>query len=112
MNAYELADHMEDEGYKAAPDMLRQQADRIAELENLNDGLKADVNWLKQRTPILDECEYGHKFAKLENHPMRDGKPRCPHCLAIGFDKYRNRCTCGNAIGHPLVPKCICEDLK
>lgn len=38
---------------------------------------------------IIDRCDYGHQFAKLVDHPVRDGKPRCPHCLAIGFDSQR-----------------------
>lgn len=36
--------------------------------------------------PVIDECESSHKFAKLPDHPMKDGFPRCPHCLAIGRD--------------------------
>lgn len=33
---------------------------------------------------VVDQCEQGHKFAKLPDHPKRDGIARCPHCLAIG----------------------------
>ena len=38
---------------------------------------------------VIDKCEFGHTFAKLPDHPTRDGSPRCPHCLAMGFDKLR-----------------------
>jgi len=40
-------------------------------------------------TVILDMCDYGHKFAKLHNHPHKDGRPRCPMCLSIGLDAAR-----------------------
>lgn len=36
--------------------------------------------------PVVDECEFRHKFAKLPDHPMKDGFARCPHCLANGCD--------------------------
>lgn len=36
---------------------------------------------------VVDTCDQNHKFAKLPDHPMRDGKPRCPHCLSIGHDR-------------------------
>lgn len=36
--------------------------------------------------PVIDMCDQGHKFAKLPDHPMRDGKARCPHCMATGLD--------------------------
>ena len=39
--------------------------------------------------PVIDTCDNGHKFAKLSDHPQRDGRPRCPHCLAIFFDNHR-----------------------
>lgn len=40
--------------------------------------------------PVIDTCdEGGHRFAKLPNHPMRDGRPRCPHCMAVGLDRAR-----------------------
>jgi len=39
---------------------------------------------------VIDTCSMAHRFAKLPDHPMRDGQARCPHCLAIGFDKYRS----------------------
>jgi hypothetical protein len=42
--------------------------------------------------PIIDECQFGHKFAKLfGHHPMRNGSPRCPHCLAEGRDMFREQ---------------------
>lgn len=39
--------------------------------------------------PIIDTCDLGHKFAKLEGHPTEDGKARCPNCLAMGLDAER-----------------------
>ena len=39
--------------------------------------------------PVIDQCDLGHKFAKLPDHPIKDGKARCPHCLAIGLDRSR-----------------------
>ena len=38
------------------------------------------------RQVTTDMCDQGHRFAKLPDHPLRDGRPRCVHCLAIGFD--------------------------
>lgn len=35
----------------------------------------------------IDTCDFGHKFAKLPDHPKNsDGYPRCPHCMADGLD--------------------------
>lgn len=43
---------------------------------------------LMKFNPVIEECNQGHKFAKLEDHPLNDlGQARCPHCLSIGFDK-------------------------
>ncbi len=39
--------------------------------------------------PVPDMCDFGHAFAKLPNHPMRDGQARCPYCMARGLDAYR-----------------------
>jgi len=44
-----------------------------------------------QEVPVIDTCEAGHVFAKLPGHPMRAGRARCPHCLAAGFDKLREK---------------------
>jgi len=44
---------------------------------------------MRQRA-IIDTCDFGHKFAKLPDHPLRDGKARCPHCLASGLDGARD----------------------
>jgi hypothetical protein len=38
---------------------------------------------------VADTCDSGHTFVRLPDHPTRDGRPRCPHCLAIGFDNFR-----------------------
>ena len=43
----------------------------------------------KHALPVIDTCAFGHKFAKLSDHPKKDGKARCPHCLAIGLDVAR-----------------------
>jgi len=42
-----------------------------------------------QHITTIDQCEQGHFFAKLNDHPTRDGSPRCPYCMAIGLDKLR-----------------------
>lgn len=39
--------------------------------------------------PVIDTCDLGHKFAKLPDYPMKNNKPRCPHCMAIGLDHFR-----------------------
>lgn len=36
---------------------------------------------------VIDTCEDGHKYAKLPDHPKKDGSSRCPHCMAIGVDR-------------------------
>lgn len=38
---------------------------------------------------LIDECDYGHMFAKLPDHPTRNGLARCPHCMAQGLDAAR-----------------------
>lgn len=40
---------------------------------------------------IIETCEFGHKFAKLPDHPTKDGVARCPHCMAEGLDRIRKR---------------------
>jgi len=42
-----------------------------------------------QTDVVIDVCDQGHRFAKLLDHPVRDGRPRCVHCLAQGFDSLR-----------------------
>jgi len=42
-----------------------------------------------QTDAAIDVCDMGHRFAKLPDHPTRDGRPRCIHCLAQGFDLLR-----------------------
>lgn len=45
---------------------------------------------LREPDPLIETCdENGHRYAKLPDHPMRDGSPRCPHCMAIGLDRAR-----------------------
>lgn len=36
---------------------------------------------------VIDTCDQSHKFVKLPDHPMKDGKARCPYCLSIGHDR-------------------------
>ena len=84
-----------------AEDMIRRQHARIVELEKensyLNDAcaeLEARIfatNPAAQGVLVIDTCdEGGHKYAKLPDHPMRQGIPRCPHCMAIGLDRARS----------------------
>ena len=43
---------------------------------------------IMKHNPVIDTCDQGHQFAKLEDHPLNDqGQARCPHCLSLGFDK-------------------------
>lgn len=45
---------------------------------------------LREPDPLIETCnENGHRYVKLPDHPMRNGSPRCPHCMAIGLDKAR-----------------------
>lgn len=50
---------------------------------------------------VIEACDAGHKFAKLSDHPLRDGWPRCPHCMAIGLDAERasTKATCNECYG-------------
>lgn len=50
---------------------------------------------MTQFNPVIDQCESGHHFAKLDDHPLQsDGKtPRCPHCMAIRLTKAREELT-------------------
>lgn len=41
------------------------------------------------KQPVIDTCDLGHKFAKLGDHPMKDGVARCPICMSVGLDKAR-----------------------
>ena len=40
--------------------------------------------------PVIDTCDHGHKFAKLKDHPTHEGRPHCPHCLALFFQSKRD----------------------
>lgn len=36
---------------------------------------------------VIETCSQGHKFGKLmPDHPVKDGKARCPVCMAEGLD--------------------------
>jgi len=39
----------------------------------------------------IDTCPAGHKFAKLPDHPLKDGTPRCPHCMAQEIEEGTNK---------------------
>lgn len=53
----------------------------------------AENNVLRESAPAeavcIDRCDFGHKFAKLADHPTKDGVARCPHCLSAGLDAER-----------------------
>ena len=38
---------------------------------------------------VFDTCDHGHRFAKMPDHPKRDGIARCPHCLVNGIESAR-----------------------
>ncbi len=44
-----------------------------------------------EHVAVIDTYDFGHVFAKLQDHPTKDGRPRCPHCLASGLDAARNQ---------------------
>lgn len=54
---------------------------------------------------IIDTCDFGHTYAKLPDHPKKDGSPRCPHCLAEGLDKTRRKSLDGHPLTDPEVYK-------
>lgn len=37
----------------------------------------------------IDTCDFGHKFAKLPDHPQKNNQARCPYCMAEGLDALR-----------------------
>lgn len=44
---------------------------------------------MSEDSPNIDTCDFGHRFAKLQDHPTKDGKARCPHCMAVGLELAR-----------------------
>lgn len=39
---------------------------------------------------VIDTCDFGHKFAKLPDHPKGPhGNWQCPYCMSIGLTKAR-----------------------
>lgn len=80
---------------------MEQCADRIKELEEQRDDYhkkaceiadqrdKAEAELAKRDAVAIETCVWGHKFAKLPDHPTKDGLTRCPHCLAQGLDEAR-----------------------
>jgi hypothetical protein len=121
MNAYELADKLEaidttDTDMLNSANMLRQQADRIAELEKQSE----PVTYLKrdESTGLYYECDKQYGFPVYTT--PQDQANRIAHLEMLVsnrneiIDKLdlkpkKFRCTCGASIGHPLVPKCICR---
>lgn len=52
-------------------------------------GAEREIRRLRELA-VPELCDMGHRFMKMADHPTRDGRARCPHCLAIGFDKLRD----------------------
>jgi hypothetical protein len=50
------------------------------------------------QSAVIERCEHGHRFAKLPDHPMRHGLPRCPQCMAIGLDVRNVLSMCNKAL--------------
>lgn len=75
-------------GYERGPDCARQiekESDRLIQETLSIQVTLADGTY----NPVIDTCDQGHKFAKLPDHPKRDGISRCPYCMAIGLDGAR-----------------------
>jgi len=34
----------------------------------------------------IETCPLGHTFAMLPDHPKKNGKARCPHCMALAIE--------------------------
>jgi D-serine dehydratase len=85
MNAYELAEKMDDSEpthtlMGLASVMLRQQADELNKV----------IPQLVKANGLIENMRI--HISELEDKVRR-----------------KTRCTCGASIGHPLVPKCICR---
>jgi hypothetical protein len=40
--------------------------------------------------PVIDTCDFGHRFAKLPGHPVNSSQlPQCPYCMSIGLKRAR-----------------------
>ncbi len=63
-------------------------------------------------TPI--KCHNGHQFLPLPGHPERDGKPRCPGCMANLLDAASGyepeRWEIRNDAPPPPSPVDVCHD--
>ena len=65
-------------------------ADEEQELDKLAELLDEAATALTAQPPAaIDTCDFGHRFAKLEDHPKKGGMSRCPHCMAKGLDAQR-----------------------
>lgn len=42
-----------------------------------------------ERTTI-EMCDLGHKFARMPDHPRRNDRYSCPHCMVDGLDRLRH----------------------
>lgn len=62
-------------------------SEKVSYLENKSKEPLIDEK--EKFTSVIDTCDFGHKFAKLKDHPTRDGKARCPQCLASELDGLR-----------------------
>ena len=62
----------------------------VERIQNAADNAaKACLHPAARKQIVIDTCDLGHKFAKLPDHPTKDGRPRCPYCMAIGIDARR-----------------------
>ena len=57
-------------------------------VDSTYDAMQSEIDELRAAlatAPVIDTCDLGHKFAKLPDHPTRNGLARCPHCLVLGL---------------------------
>lgn len=46
----------------------------------------------KKLRPVIEMCDEGqHKFAKLPDHPIYNGRACCPYCMAKRLDELRSK---------------------
>ena len=74
-------------GFTSWPDMVPLK--EWTELERFAALVRADE---REKLPVIETCDRGHRFGFLPDHPRDSGGlKRCPHCLAIGLDAERAR---------------------
>ena len=54
---------------------------------------------------VIDTCDNDHRFAALPGHPVREGRTRCPNCMAIGLDAARAELAALKDGGSIQIPK-------